>query len=142
MSKLRSIAWLVGVVSMAVWLDGCGSSSPMSPSDPTPTTPTITVTDIGVSTTQLEISVGDRVLIVNSGAGIHELQSNPNPAHSNCPPMNQPGLLNPGGSGFTGTFTLSGTCGFHDHQSPDSASFQGFILVDVTEPDPNTPPAY
>ena len=145
MSKLRSIAWLVGVVSMAVWLDGCGSS-PASPSDSTPTTPTtptLTVTDTGLSTTQLQISVGQRVQIINNGASIHELQSNPNPAHDDCPPMkDQPGLLNPGASGFTGVFTLSGTCGFHDHQSPDSASFQGFILVDVSEPDPDTPPAY
>ncbi len=142
MNKLRSIAWFVGAVSMVVWLDGCGGNdSPTSP-DPTPTTPTLTVTDTGVSPTQLQISVGQQVRIVNNGASIHELQSNPNPAHDHCPPMNQPGLLNPGTSGLTDAFTLAGTCGFHDHRSPLNTSFQGFILVGVTEPDPDTPPAY
>ena len=93
MSKFRSIAWLVGAVSMVVWLDGCSGDTPTSPSDSTPTTPTITVTDTGVSPTTLQISVGDRVMIVNNGTSIHELQSNPNPAHSDCPPMNTPGTL-------------------------------------------------
>ncbi len=143
MNKLRWIAWLVGAVSMAVWLDGCGSSSPTSPSDSTPTTPTLTVTDTGVTPLELMISVGDRVLVVNNGASIHELQPNPNPAHGDCPPMNTPGRLNPGGSGLTGTFTLSGTCGFHDHQNPPPGndSFQGFVLIDVNEPGPS-PPGY
>ncbi len=142
MNKLRSIAWLVGAVSMVVWLDGCGSSSPTSPSDSTPTTPTLTITDTGVSPTTLQISVGDQVRIVNNGTSIHELQSNPNPAHDDCPPMNTPGTLNPGASGLTGTFTLSGTCGFHDHQNPLLTGFQGFVLVDVSTADPNSTPGY
>ena len=142
MSKFRSIAWLVGAVSMVVWLDGCSGDTPTSPSDSTPTTPTITVTDTGVSPTTLQISVGDRVMIVNNGTSIHELQSNPNPAHSDCPPMNTPGTLNPGASGLTGAFTLSGTCGFHDHQNPLLTGFQGFVLVGVTTADPNSTPGY
>ena len=143
MNTLRSIAWLVGAVSMAVWLNGCESSSPMSPSDSTPTTPTLTITGAGVSPTQLQVSVGQRVQIVNNDTSIHELQSNPNPAHGDCPPMmDKPGVVNPGTSGFTDAFTLSGTCGFHDHRNPDLESFQGFILVNVNEPDPDTPPAY
>ena len=145
MTKLRSIAWLVGAVSMMVWLDGCGSSSsPTSPStSSTPTIPTLTVTDTGVSPQELKISVGQQVQIINSGASIHELQPNPNPAHDDCPPMtDKPGLLNPGASGSTNSFTLAGTCGFHDHQNPDLASFQGFILVGVDEPDPTSAPAY
>ena len=58
-----------------------------------------------------------------------------------CPPMNSPGLLNPGASGLTGSFTLSGTCGFHDHQNPPPGndSFQGFVLVDVSEPSSTLP---
>ncbi len=142
MNKLRSIAWLVGAVSMVVWLDGCGgSSSPTSPSDSTPTTPTITITDTGVSPTQVQISVGQRIQIVNTGASIHELQSNEHEVHLDCPPMNEPGTLNPGQSGFTGIFSLSGACGFHDHQNPPPGndSFLGFVLVDVDEPGGPTP---
>ena len=143
MSKFRSITWLVGAVSMVVWLDGCGGNdSPTSPSDSTPTTPTLTVTDTGVTPTQLQISVGQQVMIVNNGANIHELQSNPNPAHSDCPPMNTPGTLNPGQSGLTGAFTLSGTCGFHDHVNPTITGLQGFVLVGVTTPDPDSTPGY
>ena len=81
-------------------------------------------------------------MIVKNGTSIHELQSTPNPAHSDCPPMNTPGTLNPGASGPTGAFTLSGTCGFHDHQNPLLTGFQGFVLVGVTTADPDTPPAY
>ena len=144
MNKLRSIAWLVGALSMAVWLHSCGgSSSPTSPSSSSaPTTPTITITDTGVSPQQVQISAGGQVLIVNSGANLHEIQSDLNPAHDNCPPMNQPGLLPSGASGLTGAFTLAGTCGFHDHQNPTLDSFQGFVLVDVDEPDPTSAPAY
>ena len=123
---------------MAVWLDGCGgSNSPTSPS--APTTPTITVTDTSVSPTQLQISVGQRVQIVNNGQNMHEIQSNVHPVHDQCPPlMNKPGVLNPGQGGFTDFFTLSGSCGFHDHQNPPPGndSFQGFILVGVNEPGP------
>lgn len=144
MNKLRTIAWLVGAVSMVVWLDGCGgSSSPTSPSDSTPTTPTITVTDAGVSPTQLRIEVGQRVLVVNAGASVHELQSNVHEVHEDCPPMNTPGTLNPGQSAFTGVFTLSGSCGFHDHLNPPPGnnSFLGFVLVNVSEPS-DIPPDY
>ncbi len=150
MNTLRSIAWLVGAVSMAVWLNGCGgSSSPASPSNPTPTapttptTPTITITDTGVIPTQVQISVGQQVLIVNAGASVHELQSNVHEVHEDCPPMNSPGTLNPGQSGFTGNFTLSGACGFHDHLNPppENDSFLGFVLVDVNEPS-DIPPDY
>ncbi len=145
MNKLRSIAWLVGAVSMVVWLDGCsGSSSPTSPSSPsTPTIPTITITDAGVSPTQVLIEVGQRVLIVNAGASVHELQSNVHEVHEDCPPMNTPGTLNPGQSDFTGVFSLSGACGFHDHLNPPPGndSFLGFVLVGVSEPS-DIPPDY
>ena len=144
MKKFRSIAWLVGAVSLVVWLDGCGGTdSPTSPSG-TSTTPTLTVTDTGVSPQQVQISVGQRVMIVNNGASIHELQSNVHETHGDCPPMNTPGLLNPGTSGLTDAFTLAGTCGFHDHQNPPpgNESFQGFTLVGVTVADPATPPGY
>ena len=140
MSKLRSIAWLVGAVSLAVWLDGCGGS-PASPSESTPTTPTLTITAAGVSPAQLQISVNQRVLIVNNDTSIHELQSNVHLTHGDCPPMNLPGLLNPGESDFTDAFTLPGTCGFHDHQNPPpgGTSFQGFVLVGVSQPGSSTP---
>ena len=149
MNKLRSIAWLVGAVSMVVWLDGCGGNdSPTSPSDSTSTTststtPTITVTDTGVSPQQVQISVGQQVLIVNNGTSIHELQSNVHETHEDCPPMNNPGLLNPGQSGLTSAFTLSGSCGFHDHQNPPPGndSFQGFVLVGGAIAD-DPPPDY
>ena len=56
--------------------------------------------------------------------------------------MNTPGTLNPGASGLTGAFTLSGTCGFHDHLSPLLTGFQGFVLVDVSTADPSSTPGY
>ncbi len=140
MSKLRSIAWLVGAVSIAAGLNGCdGSSSPTSPSGlstpstpSTPTTATITITDagVGLSPTPFRISVGQQVRIVNNGSSNHQLQSNPHPAHTDCLPMNQLGLLTQGQSGLTGVFTVSRTCGFHDHLNPVNGNFQGNVLVE------------
>ena len=51
------------------------------------------------------------------------------PLHLDCPPLNQPGELEPGARGFTDVFTQEGPCGFHDHLNPTVLTLQGEVIV-------------
>lgn len=101
-----------------VLLWGCGGSgsAPSSPSSSGGAT--ITITSSGVSPTQLSISQGTRVLFVNNDAKSHNMASDPHPEHTDCPPINDVGLLQPGQSRETGNMNTIRTCGFHDHDDP------------------------
>ena len=102
---------------------------PCSESDEDQPALAVTITDAGVEPSELRISVGQRVQIVNNSSRVHQIQSDPHPIHTNCPPLNQPGRLAPGDSGLTAAFTEAGSCGFHDHLSPVNRSLQGRIVV-------------
>jgi plastocyanin len=117
---------------------GGGSSSPSNPGTPTPAptaTPppggaaTITITSAGANPRQVEINVGQRVAFVNNDTASHEIQSNPHPIHTDCPPINEVGGLAPGTARLTGAFTVARTCGYHDHGLPDNVSLQGTIVI-------------
>ncbi len=105
-----------------------GSSNPMSPS-PSPTVPTVTVTGSGVSPTEVRISVGGQVRFVNDDTVNRQINSNPFPAHGDCPPINEVGVLTPGQSKTTGALTFAGACGFHEHLSVGATAFLGVIWV-------------
>ena len=106
-----------------------GQLSPPPPPLP-PSPPMLTITDAGVNPTEVRISTGQRVQIVNNSSQAHRIQSNPHPFHTNCPPLNQPGQLAPGASGLTGVLTQAGSCGFHDHLNPLDSRFRGQIVID------------
>ena len=106
--------WLIATLVLC----GCGGSgnSPSSPSTGGETT--ITITSSGVSPTQVNISQGARVLFVNNDSKSHNMASDPHPEHTDCPPINNVGLLQPGERRETGNMTTVRTCGFHDHDDP------------------------
>ena len=108
---------------------------PTSPANPSPAvaTPTITISDAGVSPTELIISVGQQVRFVNNSSQTHEMRSVPHPVHTDCPPINALPALSAGQSGLTAALTLQGTCGFHDHRRPTDQGFRGVILVGTSE---------
>jgi plastocyanin len=96
----------------------CGGS----PSTPSPSaTTTITITSSGVSTAQITVSPGTRVLFVNNDSRPHNMTSDPHPEHSDCPEINTVGLLQPNQSRETGNLVAVRTCGFHDHDDPPPA---------------------
>jgi len=99
-------------------LAACGGGSPPSPSPGGGTSTTITITSAGVSTTQLTISPGTRVLFVNNDSRAHNMTSDPHPEHTDCPEINTVGLLQPNQSRETGNLVVTRTCGFHDHDDP------------------------
>jgi plastocyanin len=93
------------------------------------TRPTITIGSTGaVGPTQIIIAVGQAVTFVNNDSVNHEMASNPHPIHTDCPEINV-GLLVPGQSRASATFTRAVTCGYHDHLDPFNSRLMGTIVV-------------
>jgi plastocyanin len=121
----------------------CGGSSPTSPGGGGggggATIVTITITASGVDPKELRIDAGQQVRFVNNNNRPHEIQSNPHEAHTDCPAVNQVGMINPGQNRTTGALTQARACGYHDHLDADNVAFRGVILVGGADPDPGDP---
>jgi len=132
-------------VLVAATTAACGGSTPTAPTPPpttttppptttpptgNPTTATITIgTDGRVSPSSVTIAVGGRVTFVNNHSQPHDMQSDPHPEHTDCPPMAQVGFLTTGQSRTSGNFTTARTCGFHDHNQENNTGLQGRIII-------------
>jgi plastocyanin len=93
------------------------------------TTPTITIGSNGaVSPSPIIIAVGQRVTFVNAHSIGHDMESNPHPAHTDCPELGI-GFLSPGQSRPSGVFNRVVTCGYHDHFNSGSPGLNGTIVV-------------
>lgn len=137
----RGVLAGVALLATACGGGGGGGGSPTGPS-PNPggsQSNTITIGAAGVTPQQVRIEVGQQVRFVNSGSRSMEVTSDPHPTHESCPPINEVGMLAPGQT-KSATFTVRGTCTFHDHGNPDDSRFRGAILVGVVDPGP--PPDY
>jgi hypothetical protein len=106
-----------------------GGSSPTTPSPPGTGQPTVTISSSGAVTTEITVAPGTRVLFVNNDSRPHEMGSDPHPEHTDCPELNQVGLLNPGQRRESGNLNAVRTCGFHDHRDPANASLHGRIVI-------------
>ena len=78
----------------------------------------------GVAQAETRIKAWSRVTF-GTDTRAHTIVSDPVDVHTQCPPVNQVGLLNPGDSRSTGTLNLTGTCGFHDHGQQERRLFDG-----------------
>jgi plastocyanin len=122
-------------VALAVAACGGGGSTPTTPSGPTPpggnpSTATITIgADGRVSPSTVTIAVGGRVTFVNNHNTAHDMSSDPHPAHTDCPQMEQVGFLSPGQQRTSGNFNTARTCGFHDHNRETDTGLQGRIII-------------
>jgi len=106
----------------------CGGSK--SPTDPTPVaTNTITITASGTSPKNIQIAVGSRVLFVNKDSRSHSMNSDPHPEHTDCVELNQVGFLSAGQSRETGNLVTARSCGYHDHDNPNTTNLQGTITI-------------
>jgi plastocyanin len=133
-------AFLAAVLTLACGGGGgTGGGSPTAPTPTTPTTPgggggtsttTITIGSDGrVTPSAITVSAGAQVTFVNNDSRAHDMSSDPHPDHTDCPPINQVGFLQPGQSRQTGNLTTAGTCGFHDHNQPANAALRGTITI-------------
>jgi plastocyanin len=120
---------------------GGGSTTPTTPTSPTtpttpttptgnPTTATITIgTDGRVTPASVTIAQGGRVTFVNNHTRAHDMNSDPHPEHTDCPELSSVGFLSPGQSRTSGNLNTRRTCGFHDHNEPDTAALKGSIII-------------
>lgn len=126
------VVWGFGV-ALAAALAACGGSS--SPSAPTPPSGggtqvnTVTIASSGVSPKNITVTRGSQVTFVNNDTKARFIQSNPHPEHTDCPDINQVGVLNPGQSRQTGNLNTARTCGYHDHDDAFSSAWQGTITI-------------
>ena len=93
------------------------SPSPVSPA-PWPLTATVTLTAAGAEPSFVVINVGGRVTFVSNDARAHDMVSDPDLRHDECPVINRVGFLAPGQRRETGVFEAVQSCGFHDHLEP------------------------
>jgi plastocyanin len=82
-----------------------------------------------ISPAQVTIAVGQSVTFVNNDSRTHDMESDPHPTHTNCPSIANVNILSPGQTKLTFGFAGTGTCGFHDHNNPDSGSLKGTIVI-------------
>jgi plastocyanin len=125
---LRRAGVFVAVLSTVACGSSSGSTTP-SPAPPPTQTNTITITAAGVSPSAIQIAAGSRVLFINNDSRSHNMTSDPHPEHDQCPEINQVGFLSPGQSRETGNLVTVRTCGFHDHDDPNTKSLQGSIVI-------------
>lgn len=96
--------------------------------------PTMTITELGTSPKAIEVRTGSRVTIVNNDSRPHDMRSDPHPFHTDCPELNEVGVVQPGASAQSGAFLISRVCGFHDHSEYHNEGLRGRIAIKATAP--------
>jgi plastocyanin len=141
--RAASLAALSLTVSLSLAVVSCGGgdNNPAAPSPtptPTPTPPagggatattTITITGTGVAPKDIVVTRGSRVTFVNNDGVGHDMNSDPHPAHTNCPDLNV-GFIAGSQSRQTEVLNTARTCGYHDHNQPSNAALQGTIRIE------------
>ncbi len=139
----RSFVAHITMVGALVAMAACGGSSPSGPSGGGSGSvvvqstgsvgavgATITIGANGALTSsQVNIAVGQSVTFTNGDTRSHDMESDPHPAHTACPSIGNVGLLAPGQSKTTFGFAGAGTCGFHDHNDSENRGLQGRIVI-------------
>ena len=128
MSRSFPQALIVCSALSAAACGGGGYSSPSTPSNSGVSAATITIASGAVSPTAVTIASGYRVTFINNDTVAHTMASDPHPAHTDCPALNV-GTISPGQSRDSGVLTVMRTCGFHDHDNPDSSALKGTVTV-------------
>jgi plastocyanin len=82
-----------------------------------------------VSPRTLTVPPGTRVTFVNNDTRVHDMASDPHPAHTDCPELNQVGFLSPGQSRQSANLNTVRTCTFHDHNRESDTNLQGTIII-------------
>ncbi len=135
--QLNSLRRVVPAFALLTFV-GCGGGDGgyNPPTTPTPQpggTGNIVVITIRADGTvdpkEVRIALRDQVRFVNQDTRSHQPQSNPHLVHTDCPAINQVGVLAPGENRTTAGFDVERACGFHDHMNPDAPGLGGTIRV-------------
>ena len=101
-----------------------------APSGPPVNTNTITITAAGANPRNIQVAIGSRVLFVNQDSRPHWMASDPHPEHDDCPEFDPVGHVAARPEhGKPSNLVVAQTCGFHDHNSPETASLKGLVTV-------------
>jgi plastocyanin len=145
LSPGRALGFVMFVVFLTALAAGaCGGGGGSSPSTPSGTNPpsggnlTVTISATGVSPHTLQVPMGGRVTFVNNDTRTHQIMSDPNPLHNDCPAINEVATIAPGQTHQTGTLDARRTCGYHDHMNPGETTLQGALMIGGST-DPVTP---
>jgi len=142
LNSICRAALISGVVASISCGGGGGSgynnNPPAGPGGGTGTSTAVITIGADGSVTPAEVRIGlrDRVQFVNRDSRPHQPQSNPHLQHTECPAINDVGVLQPGESRTSGTFDIEKACGFHDHMNPDTTRLYGTIRVAGAEAPP------
>jgi hypothetical protein len=130
--RRRTVPWssrlAIAFITSALGTCGGGSTSTTPTASTNPNQLTITTAGV-LSASQINITQGSRVLFINSDTKAHLMFSDPHPEHTDCPEINQVGMLQPGESRETGNLVDVRTCGVHDHNLPDVAGLKAKIVI-------------
>ena len=136
MSVTRTFATVLPLAFTAVTLSSCGSSSgnmngPSAGGTCTAssTSTTITISNNTVCPQNITVPRGSQVTFVNTEPITHEMNSDPQPTHEDCPEINAVGNLVPGQSRQTSNLVIAKRCGFHAHILFQTKSLQGSITI-------------
>jgi plastocyanin len=139
MRTAEKFVWTLSTAaSLALLLAACGGSSTAPSgggsggnggSGGGSTGTTITISNNTVSPKNITVAQGTQVTFTNSDNRNHDMFSNPHPAHTDCPEINQVGFIAVGQSKQTGNLNTVRTCGYHDHNLNTVESLQGTITI-------------
>jgi plastocyanin len=110
----------------SLFVVSCGGS----PSAPSEADAVVTIGAAGVFPASVRIKAWGQVKFVNNDTRPHTMVSDPVDSHTDCPPLNRVGTLQPGESRNTGTLNLPGNCNFHDHDNQANPALRGRIVVE------------
>ena len=85
----------------------------------------VAVNSDGFSPSSVTIKAGQTVTWTNTDNTTHAVYSNPHPTHTDYPPLNSVGEIQPGQK-KSFTFTQAGTYKYHDHLFPENG---GTVVV-------------
>ena len=115
---------------MLLFVAACGGGGgPASGPDAAPSEPIVNVTARGFEPPGVVVAVGGRVRFQNFDDRPHSIASNPIETHTDCPPINEVGLLVPGQVKTTGAFPEARACGYHDELSEGRTLLTGTITI-------------
>ena len=83
----------------------------------------------GVSPRSVTVSAGSRVTFVNNDSRVHDMNSDPHPAHTDCPEINQVGFLSAGQSRRRVTSNPPAPAAITNHNQDTNTSLQGTIVI-------------
>jgi len=126
------VAATAAVTVAAVALSCGGSSSSTSPSGsctPSTNANTLVIMNGAICPQTLTVTRGSQLTISNQDSRNHNMASDPHPDHTDCPELNQIGLLSTGQSRSSGNLNTVRSCGLHDHDDPNNGSLKARITI-------------